>query len=154
LCHVCVDVKCRKVILVDQAKKPSQCDRIEPAQVDRIVERRRSNAKDFAEQAALRSEPAQKVNVLIPQCRTGLLNQGWPVAFFRQLDAALVGHLQKKQISQVLDKEAIVDSVTAKCVPTFFQFLNDIAHDAPFTIEGDAAYSSLAHLLRPGAVWF
>src|SRR5665213_1812054 len=53
-----------------------------------------------------------------------------PVATFRNLHAALFGHLQEEQICELLDIVAVVHAVMAERVAEAPKFLDNIAHAA------------------------
>jgi len=57
----------------------------------------------------------------------------------RNLRAALIGHLEEQQISQLLNVIAIIHAVMAQCVAEAPEFLDDIGHDSLTTDYTDFA---------------
>ena len=123
-----VDVEGRPLGLVNQAEQLLE--------IDRIVEARLSPGKDVAEHTSLLAERAQEVDVVILQSCAGLVDETRPIAAFRQLDAALVGHLEEQQVGDLLDVIAVVDPIVAQGVAETPEFLDDIAHVAMASLIG------------------
>src|SRR5262249_15784225 len=105
----------------------------EPEQLleaDGVAEAGLSAGEDIAQQSGLRSECAQRVHVMVRQLRAALGEERGPVAVRRQVDAALVGHLEEEQIGDLLDVVAVVDPVVAEGVAEPPESLDNVTHAA------------------------
>jgi hypothetical protein len=106
--------------LVDQAD--------EPLEVDRVLEARLRPGVDVAEEPGRLAELAEDVDVVVGQLGASVIAEHRPIAILGDGDAALVGHLEKEQIGDLLDVVAIVDAVVAQRVAEAPEFLDDVGH--------------------------
>jgi len=100
----------------------------EALQIDGVVESGHGLAEDIAEKALGLPKPTENVLVVIRQFRAGLCLQAVPAAALRDLDAALVGHLQEEQVSELLDVVAVIDPVVAQGVAEPPELVDDVGH--------------------------
>ena len=81
---------------------------------------------------------------MVGQGRAGFVLEAAPVAALRDLDAALVGHLQEEQVGELLDVVAVIDAVVAQGVAEAPEFVDDVGHECFLNMRStglsDAAY--------------
>ncbi len=113
------------VFLVDQIHD-------QPPQLGRVLELVLRLIEDQPEQALLVAQRLKRVAVVIEQLVTVFFDQTRPVVAFRYRAflvvrrlGALVGHLEKQQISELLDVVAIRHAVVAQDVAVIPEFLDD-----------------------------
>jgi len=105
-------------------------------EVDGIVKARRGLREDVGEQAAGFAEFAENVGVVIGQGSAGEVFQRIPVAIFRNLRAALIGHFEEQQIGELLNVITVINAVVTQRVAEAPEFLNDVGHERILTTDG------------------
>ena len=117
-----VDAEGRPVGLVDQGD--------ELLQVDRVVEPGLGTRVDVAQDAGRLAELPEGVDVVVGEFRAAAVADGRPGAALRDLDVALVRHLEEEEVRDLLDVVAVVDSVVAEGVAEAPELLDDVTHAA------------------------
>src|SRR5207247_5882729 len=86
---------------------------------------------------------AKDIDIKVGEVSARLLTQRRPVAAFRQFHGALVGHLQKEQVCDLLDVVTVINTVMAQRVAEAPQFLNNVSHAAIASFNSSMSSSSL-----------
>ena len=97
-------------------------ERDELLQVDRVVEAALRARVDVADDARCLAELAQDLDVIVGEVGATLRANRRPIAVLRNLDAALVRHLQEEQVRDPLDIGAVVDAVVTERVTEAHNF--------------------------------